>query len=635
MDWKRVRNQIKRGFRAVRTGEIWRLSRHWWIQTETPITVDECALPQQVTADTDSADVLRIGNEYTMGISDQTDRPSISLAPEKPATAVEFELINNLQKITRVEIRAEFELTDGTTERNSVVFTDGDFNDIHLLPVELSVDNPFIEVTLELHTEFKSSTSSWKDRIDSTLNRLTTPIQAQMDRHPLFGVPRARGQTEGTNPPIFLFSVDTVRHDFLDHLGAVVDALGPTATVPAEPRTQGHWTPASHASTLTGSHPGDHGYVGWMSNEPDNSITDEYQTVAELLTERGYKCSGIVAHTRILPEEGFGRGFHRYALQNMTSWLKRNQDASTVIDTLLRWLDADVKAGSNNLFYFAHIFDPHYPYIPPLSRAFGDIDLSAVEAFRDAPELYEYEESPSQEIPLDPKIIKTLKKYYAESLEYTASQLVRFINELKRKEMFENAFIIIAGDHGEEFYERGLSTHSSLHDANIRSGLIVKPPADSAIKVPEDPDLIDIFPTIAELVDVDIPAQCSGHSWCDSDEWIGEPRITELIRPEKYSLAVEEDGQKAIYTYDSNFPYRPDEAAVDAGPTKSKYYTVSAARDYSTRDLGDVSEDKRRQLMEIARQFLDRSTVHQETDADRPYQLTAETNEQLEKLGYK
>jgi arylsulfatase A-like enzyme len=372
-----------------------------------------------------------------------------------------------------------------------------------------------------------------------------------------------------------------------------------------------------------------------MSNGPDNSITEEYQTIAELLTEQGYKNSGIVAHTRILPEEGFGRGFHRYALQNMTSWLKRNQDASTVVDTLLQWLDADVKTGSDNLFYFAHVFDPHYPYIPPLSRTPGDIDLSAVEAFREAPQLYEYEESLSQEIPLDPEVIETIKSYYAESLEYTASQLVRFINELKRKEMFEDAFIIIAGDHGEEFYERGLSAHGSLHDANIRSGLIVKPPADSSITVPEDPDLIDIFPTIAEFVDADIPAYCSGRSWCDGDEWIRDPRITELIRPEKYNLAVEEDGQKAIYTYDSNFPYRPDEAAVDAGPTKAKYYTVSAAREYSTRDLGEVSEDKRRQLLEIAERFLNRSTVHQQTDADRSYQPTAETNEQLKKLGYK
>jgi hypothetical protein len=158
-----------------------------------------------VTADTDSADVLRIGNEYTMGVSDQTNRPSISLTPEEPATAVEFELINNLQKITRVEIRAEFELTDGTTERNSVVFTDGDFNDIQLLPVELSASNPFTEVTVELYPEFKPSTASWKDRIDSILNRFTTPIQAQTDRNPLFGVPRARGQTDGTNPPIFCF----------------------------------------------------------------------------------------------------------------------------------------------------------------------------------------------------------------------------------------------------------------------------------------------------------------------------------------------------------------------------------------------------------------------------------------------
>lgn len=205
MNTKRVKNQIKRGLRAIRNGEFWRISRHWWIQTETPVIIDTCSLPSQVAANTGSAEVLRIGNEYRMGISDQRNCASIVLTPDEPATIVEFELINNLQRVNQLEVNFKFKLTNGTTKQDSFVFTDGDFNDIRLLPVEIVTDDPFTEVTIELHTDFKKSKFSWKGRIDAALNRLTTPIQAQTGRNPLLGIPRARGQTDNTNPPIFYF----------------------------------------------------------------------------------------------------------------------------------------------------------------------------------------------------------------------------------------------------------------------------------------------------------------------------------------------------------------------------------------------------------------------------------------------
>jgi hypothetical protein len=598
------------------------------LRNDTQFVVDDWEPPSWIETDNDVT-VSRVGDQYVMGI--QNNPSSLTVVFPEPVSTIEFELFDadTVEQLTTI---ATFQTVTGETISRSTKVTDGSWNDLRTLPLRFSAGEPSVSVTIEFEAEYadEATTTKWVNRL---LNGLTDRIQIKPRDIPQFGVPRPRSESPDQKPPIFLISIDTLRHDYLHLLSDFIDALGPAVTVPSEPRTQGHWTPASHASMLTGTHPGDHQYVGWTNEGTDLPIDPDHQTMAELLSEQGYKCSGLVSHGRLLPEAGFGRGFHRYEFQNMTSWLDRATDGSDIYQRLSQWLATDTQSGTGGLFYFAHFFDAHYPYLPPLPADNIDLDLGVIDEFQDATSTESYLNTDPTDIPMDVNDLELIKTYYQESIKYIAMLLMKLVDDLKRNGLFDDALIIVTGDHGEEFFEQGVTGHDTLHDGNIRQGMIVKPPSQTDLPVPETPDLIDVLPTVAQLVGAEVPSQCRGVPWQDGEAET-RPRITERIRPDWYSIAVEEGDTKGIFTYESNFPYRPDDTTLSDEPVEATFHRLSAVRNYDTDETGVVDAAEQDRLAELADAFFDQSTSRDGSDR-REHTISPETNAQLEKLGYK
>jgi arylsulfatase A-like enzyme len=224
-----------------------------------------------------------------------------------------------------------------------------------------------------------------------------------------------------------------------------------------------------------------------------------------------------------------------------------------------------------------------------------------------------------------------MREWYSKSVEYTGDQIARFLQYLKAQDLFEESLIIITGDHGEEFGERGFFTHTSLYDGNIRPFMAVKPPVSESWPQKDCIDTIDFLPTIARLAGEEVPEYSSGTPiQIESD---GNPRITERIYPDWYSLAVEVDGIKGILTYDSNYPDRPTQDVIQRGPEFEEFYDLSTVRKGEYSGWG-VSSRKKSELRRIANEFLLDESVNYDSamDASRPSQ---ETVEHLQNLGYK
>lgn len=495
-------------------------------------------------------------------------------------------------------------------------------------PVSFEFDEPTTEVEISVEQTVDSG-AVWRARLlDFVTDEEFTPA-----RRVRVGRPTPRSTVEKV--PILLISLDSVRYDHRDRLEPLVDALGDDAVVPDEPRTQGFWTPPSHASLFTGVHPGDHRYVGW-TEEQNVPIHPGLTTLGELLAENLYKCSGLVSHTRILPEFGFDRGFHRYRLNDMRNWVTREHDARTNVNQVLEWMRRDAVASEDGLFYFLHLFDPHLPYVPPLPDAeIDDLDLAAVARYREqAHETTDYLELLDRESRVDDDLVETVRRYYERSIEFTAEQVVRLVDFLKARGRFDDFFVVVTADHGEEFGERGFYDHLSLYDENVRPFVVVKPPADAEWDVPDRVDLLDVLPTVAELLGETPPDQCQGRAW-QRDRPSDGPRITERISPDWYNVSVEIGDRKCVLTYEANYPERPTRSQLDAGPRREEFYRLSDVRQGTYDDVGArLSADEKDQFRAVAEAFVSAPRITDETD-ERALRPTQETDEQLEHLGYK
>lgn len=620
---------LKRGVTLLRSGDYgtplrWAAENFTTIDTYGPKVADEHGSPPS-WVDAAGVSVVDLGRStpkkdflFTLDGLEE----GIDISPPKPSKTLEFSLIRP-PGVTTITLEVTTSHESGKSLIETFRFKDGEFNTRHLIPVGFEFAEPVDSTHIQL--------SSFQRKTDGIGASIRDALATQTD--PRISLPSA-SPTERGSPPIVLIAIDTFRHDFLDEFQPVLDVLGDDAYVPEEPRTQGHWTRPSHASLLTGTHTAEHGYVvGDADGTPVRCINPSLTTLPEFLTERQYTCSGLVTTGSINGRFGFGRGMHRFRTEQM-EWQEREFDASSAINTAIRWLTSDSKVDVRLPFYFIHLFDPHFPYIPPLPiRDQMDLNFSLPGKFRDRRPSRDYLEvlhGESTEVPNGER--EQLLEYYEHSLRYTAQQVSRFIKELKEVGWYEDAFIAIVGDHGEEFFERKFALHETLNDANIRPGAIVKLPADTSFDVPDVADYVDIFPTVAQLLGEEPPQQCQGVPWQRPTD--RSVRVTERLRPDWYSVAVEEDGIKGIFTWDENFPSLPSPATIEAGTVEEEYYDVQATRDGHMRDVSDeLSAETKQNLRSVAKSFATRDVADHRSRTNHR-DVSNEVSERLERLGY-
>lgn len=311
-------------------------------------------------------------------------------------------------------------------------------------------------------------------------------------------------------------------------------------------------------------------------------------------------------------------------------WKSRARDCSTVLDRTAEWVRQDARRGTESVFYFAHVFDSHYPYVPPLPETdLSSVDYAAMDEFIEYTSNRDYLELVTEDpLEVDEDVLSLAREYYRDSLEYVGSELADFVTSLKRHGLYDNSLIIVTGDHGEDFLERNFLFHHSLLDTNIRPGMIVKPPADSDIDVPDAADTIDFYPTIAAEVGLDVPDQCRG------DAWVGEtpasPRITERLL-DTYNVAVEQNGVKGIFTTEEANPDRPPAAYFEDGFELEEFYVLDGEPGRRERRATDIDEERKCELRTTAMEFItETNSMAESGEVD----VSEDVQDRLSDLGY-
>ena len=295
-----------------------------------------------------------------------------------------------------------------------------------------------------------------------------------------------QAQKKLPHPDVFLVTIDTLRADHVHCYGyenihtPALDGLARDGIRFAQAFTPSPITNTSHTSILTGLLPSSHGVTDFAV-----PLAPTHPTLAELLKKNGYHTAAFIGAV-ILDSKtlapGLDRGFDFYDnfpahSQTKSRWGRIERRGMDVVQHAEAWMTAH-PAGSH--FVWVHLYDPHDPYEPP------------------PPYSLTYEE-----------------RLYDGEIAYADSALGGFLGYLKKIGRYDNALIVVVGDHGEGLGEHREETHGIfLYDSTTHVPLIVKLPAqphpDQVVKT--QVRTTDILPTVVDWLGIPLPQRLDGAS---------------------------------------------------------------------------------------------------------------------------
>ncbi len=292
---------------------------------------------------------------------------------------------------------------------------------------------------------------------------------------PSFGVPES---LKGTDFNIAVITFDAVR---ADHLGCYgykrktspnLDGYAERGTVFERAYSVGTGTMISIPTLFTGR------YVSTLQCDNLTKGGLHHRTVAaeetlqEYLREKGFLTAGF-----------YNTDYMNIVGQGWDIWkVPKNKKASvknaTSEETTEEGLDFLKRHGDRRFFAWFHYYDPHDHYIRHAGiRSFG----------------------------------KSKKDLYDGEIAFADKHMGRLLDAIKHLD--RPTVIFVSADHGESLGEHGIAYHNlNFYDAIVHVPLILLFPGKSAARVASPVSLVDIFPTVRDLLGDDPDPRLPGRS---------------------------------------------------------------------------------------------------------------------------
>jgi arylsulfatase A-like enzyme len=363
---------------------------------------------------------------------------------------------------------------------------------------------------------------------------------------------------------VVLISVDTLRADHLGCYGygrptspAIDGRLAAAGTLFESAFAPAPWTFPSTAAMLSGIYACESRLFPPGRREPLGRLPPETMTLAAALRANGYATAAFTEDGWVSAETGFQRGFGTFVERKAYSGPREPTGAAeATLHDALTWIR---EHGHRPWFVFAHTYQVHHPYTPPLgylesvAPAHGE-DRGAAEAAA-----------------------------YDAEIRYTDDLISTFLAGLDVAG-HGDALVVLTSDHGEQFGEHGLYQHgNSLYDVLLHVPLIVRAPglvpAGKRIAMPVG--LLDVVPTVLELLGLPVPGQVEGRSLVpllNDHELARIPLFAELTG----SIAARDSGWKWIIDREGT---HADAFDVAADPAETTNLNPSEAVSDATRAL--------------------------------------------------
>lgn len=330
-------------------------------------------------------------------------------------------------------------------------------------------------------------------------------------------------------PYVLLIGIETLRADHVGCIGysrnttPTLDAIAKEGVVFSKAMATASWTMPAVMSVLTSLYPEVHGTTNY-----DRKLPEDVITLAEVLRENGYKTVAFVSNPTLDGRHGFCRGFDLY--DDFSVWLDfvglgkhvvgpnaaPNPDVHQTLTNepltrvALRWIE---RHHQEPFFMFVFYFDPHYDYIPPppFDTMFdpnydGSVDGRGIV------------EEPRRSNRPPQRDLDHIIALYDGEIRYTDTCISKLLDAFDKFGILDESFVIIFGDHGDEFYEHGRTGHAhTLYNELIHIPLILRWPSNilKGKRIGALASQVDIMPTILDYLGIQHQRAIQGTSLRD------------------------------------------------------------------------------------------------------------------------
>ncbi|WP_136482899.1 sulfatase [Cognatitamlana onchidii] len=302
---------------------------------------------------------------------------------------------------------------------------------------------------------------------------------------------------------------------------------------------------ASRASLMTGARPTRHRFLD-AKTQKDKDFK-EAVSLPMLLKQNGYATisNGKIYHHKTDDKNAWDEMWQADALwsyalpesQEIRSKTKRGLpfEVAEVHDSVYR--DGKLalkvikdlqklKENKQPFFLTMGLMKPHLPFTAPkkywdlydrasieLPESYVQPESTPKQAFHKYGELRNYENIPKKDhLPED--LAKELIHGYYACVSYIDAQIGLVLDELRRLELDDDTIVILWGDHGWNLGDHKLWCKHVTFETALRTPLVIKVPGKTSGQHTEAiTEYIDIYPSLAELIGLDIPETVDGKSF--------------------------------------------------------------------------------------------------------------------------
>jgi arylsulfatase A-like enzyme len=308
---------------------------------------------------------------------------------------------------------------------------------------------------------------------------------------------------------VVIVCIDTLRADHLSAYGyrrattPRLDALARRGELFEHASSTAPWTVPSVGSLLTSLYPGEHGAavqgeVRQLDEQSPAQLRPEVETLGDILHAAGFRTALLSANPYLWGR--FQRGFDTAVADH--------QSAGELTDRAIAWLR---RRPRKPFFLYLQYMDLHQPIAPPPAYAgHFPVSLGGERGAEHADWSFDRQSDLA-----DPEFRRFRAHkiaLYDGALLYVDTEIGRLLDALARLGRRDDTLVVVAADHGEEFWDHaeaerqmggdprgvwGIGHGHTLYQELLHVPLIVAGPGwDGGRRVPCGVSLLDVAPTV-------------------------------------------------------------------------------------------------------------------------------------------